>query len=196
MEIWKDIEGYEGLYQVSDMGNVRSFDRVIEVERNGITMKQHRKGKVLRQLPRRHGYLAVFLYKSDGRRTHESVHRLVASAFCERENEATEVNHKNEIKTDNRAENLEWITHKENTNYGTTQERRSAKIRNNERSTPIRQKTLDGELVKEYPSIGEAFRQTGYRQGNIHKCLKGTYSHAYGYKWEYVNNGNNGESLL
>lgn len=195
MELWKDIKGYEGLYQVSNEGNVRSVDRIVQVERNGSQFEQCRKGRIIRQLARRHGYLAVFLYK-DGERIQVSVHRLVAEAFCEKKQGATEVNHKNEIKTDNRAENLEWVTHKENTNYGTAQQRRSEKTRNNERSTPIRQKTLDGEVVKEYPSIAEAFRQTGCGKGNIHKCLKGTYSHAYGYKWEYVNNGNNGESLL
>lgn len=198
MELWKDIQGFEGLYQVSNMGNVRSFDRVIEVERNGITMKQHRKGKVLRQLPRKHGYLAVFLYKSDGKRTHESVHRLVASAFCERKKEATEVNHKNEIKTDNRAENLEWITHKENTNYGTAKERRNQTCREKRiRWKAVRQYDLDGNLVAEYPSLKEMEKQTGFSDGNVCAYLRGkipSTRRPYGFHWEYVK-GNKTEEV-
>ena len=199
MEIWKDIEGYEGLYQVSDMGNVRSFDRVIEVKRNGIVMKQHRKGKVLRQLPRRHGYLAVFLYKTDGKRAHESVHRLVASAFCERKNEATEVNHKNEIKTDNRAENLEWITHKENSNYGNAQIKRVQTCREKRiRWKAIEQYDLDGNLIAEYPSMSEMEKQTGFSKANVCTYLRGKLPptrRPYGFHWEYKQD-KNGESLL
>ena len=169
METWKPIKGYEGLYEVSDLGRVRGLRRNI----------------ILNGLKRNHGYLAVCLYKDGEPRKQESIHRLVAEAFCEKADGETEVNHINENKTDNRASNLEWITHIDNTNYGTAQARRSRKIRNNNRSTPVSQYTLDGEYIKTYPSIGEVHRETGFAQGNIHKAMNGKYSHAYGYKWQY-----------
>lgn len=169
METWKPIKGYEGLYEVSDLGRVKGL----------------RKNTILRGLPRRHGYLAVFLYKTDEPRRHESIHRLVAEAFCEKADGQTEVNHINEDKTDNRACNLEWVTHKANANCGTVQKRRAEKIRNNSRSTPVAQYTLDGEYIKTYPSIGQVHRDNGFAQGNIHKALNGQYKQAYGYKWQY-----------
>lgn len=198
IEIWKDIVGYEGLYQVSNMGNVRSADRTIKVKRGDSEYFLTTKGKVLRGQARRHGYLSVWLYKLDGSKRQESIHRLVAEAFCIRRDGDTDVNHKNEIKTDNRASNLEWCTHKENSNYGTAQQRRleTDRVRGN-RCKPIRQYDLQGNLIAEYPSLKEASMQTGIASGNICKHIQGNkqYSHVGGYHWEYVKRGNKAESL-
>lgn len=169
METWRPIKGYEGLYEVSDLGRVKGL----------------RKGTILQGLPRRHGYLAVFLYKKGEPRKQESIHRLVAEAFCEKPNGKTEVNHINEDKTDNRACNLEWITHQDNARHGTAVQRRVAKQINGVRSTPIAQYTLDGKYIKTYPSIAQAYRDNGFAQANIHKALNGQYKQAYGYKWQY-----------
>lgn len=173
METWKPIKGYEGFYEVSDLGRIKGL----------------RKNTILRGIPRRHGYLSVFLYKDGVPRKHESIHRIVAEAFCEKPNNKCEVNHINEDKTDNRACNLEWITHKANTNHGTAQKRRIEKQINGIRSTPVEQYTLDGQYIKTYPSIGQVFRETGFKQGNVHRAMNGKYRQAYGYKWRYADKG-------
>lgn len=104
MEIWKDIEGYEGLYQVSSLGNVRSLD-----------YNHTKKSKVLKQQKagRNYEYLSVALCKQ-GTVKRVSVHRLVASAFIENKLNKPQINHKNKVTTDNRVSNLEWCTNYEN----------------------------------------------------------------------------------
>ena len=117
-ETWKDIQGYEGLYQVSDLGRIRSLDRVVNAK-NG--SKQTKKSRILVQEITIHGYCRVRIFNCDGKAKHYAVHRLVLSAF----NGASDlpVNHINEIKTDNRLVNLEYCTAKENCNHGTRNER-------------------------------------------------------------------------
>lgn len=173
MEIWKDVKGYEGLYQVSNLGNVRS-------ERG-----------ILKPQVRQHGYLGVMLYYRGGHKTRHfkqfSVHRLVAEAFIPNPYGYAEVNHIDENKTNNRADNLEWVSHFQNCHHGTAIERRVEKQTNGKLSKAIDQYTLDGKFVAHYPSLAEANRQTGFAQGNICRNLKGDphYSHAYGYVWRY-----------
>ena len=112
-EIWKDIIGYEGLYQVSDLGNIKSLSRIKFV--NGkypiIT-----KDKILKFKTDKDGYELVGLYKN-GVESKKRVHRLVAVAFIPNPKNKPDVNHKNGIKKDNRASELEWCTKKENTNH-------------------------------------------------------------------------------
>lgn len=120
MEIWKDIAGFEGLYQVSNLGNVRSLDRVDGRGRNI-------KGFLRRQVLNKNGYLYVNLSKH-GKPNNYSVHRLVATAFVNNPAHKETVNHINENKTDNRAENLEWVTLIENLRYG-SHDRRVAETR-------------------------------------------------------------------
>jgi hypothetical protein len=111
MEIWKDIEGYEGLYQVSNLGNIKSLNY------NHTGKEKLRKTNI-----DKHGYLGVVLYKNK-KSTRKKIHRLVAFHFCEGYGENLVVNHKDEDKTNNVWTNLEWITQKENTNYGIRNEK-------------------------------------------------------------------------
>lgn len=166
MENWKDIIGFEGLYQVSDLGRVKSFY-------NG-------KERVLVGVKNTNGYLKVGLWK-DGKVKQYRVHRLVAEAFIPNPYGLPEVNHKDECKTNNAVSNLEWCDNRYNNNYGTRTER-SAKAQ----SRTVHQYTLDGSLVRSYPSVMEAERSTGCNHGYISKCCNGKYKQAYGYIWSYT----------
>lgn len=179
-EIWKDIEGYEGLYQVSSFGRVRSLDRSHRMK-NGYVRSI--KGRVLAQSIKNSGYYKVQLSK-DGTQKTFMVHRLVAKAFIPNPDELETVNHKDENKLNNKASNLEWMNIKDNTNYGTHNYRVAVS-----QGHPIVQLTLDGDYVNTYHSIGEAGRQTEIDRTGINKVILGKayYSHNYCwcYEWEY-----------
>lgn len=109
-EIWKPVKGYEGFYEVSNLGRVKSLDRIDSLGRN-------HKGIILRPNHNRHGYEYVCLRKN-GNKKFKNIHRIVAEAFIENPSELPQVNHKDEDKTNNRVDNLEWCTAKYNMNYG------------------------------------------------------------------------------
>ena len=176
-EEWRDVVGYEGLYQVSDQGRVKSLERKISHWRGG---ERTVKERILKPRTNRYGYLIVGLY-AGGKQKMLTVHRLVCQAFHENLDNKPQVNHLNEDKKDNRACNLEWCTRIENCNHGTRNER-SAK----NRSKSVGQYTLDGELVKIWPSAKEVERQAGFHRGIICKAAKGNYKTAYGFIWKYV----------
>lgn len=110
MEQWKSVIGYEGFYEVSDHGRVRSLGRVI-MRKNGSPLRIPPKVKA--QCEGTHGYMVVSL-STEGITTTHCVHRLVAEAFIPNPDEKRCVNHINEVKTDNRLFNLEWATQSEN----------------------------------------------------------------------------------
>lgn len=116
-EIWKDIEGYEGYYQVSNLGRVRSLDHI---DCRG----RHIKGKTTKQLKDKDGYYYVQLNKN-GVQTKKKVHRLVAIAFIPNPENKREVSHLDETKTNNQVSNLEWATSKENNNMPIRRQRLS-----------------------------------------------------------------------
>lgn len=165
MEIWKDIAGYEGLYQVSNWGRVKSL--------------WFSKEKILKGGRNNKGYLSVLLCK-DGKIKRHLIHRLVAEAFIPNPLNLSEVNHKSEDKLDNRVENLEWCDHKYNNNYGTRNDRISEKL-----SKTVLQFSKTGEFIKEWESMIEIQRQLGYSQGNISNCCTGRCKSVYGYIWKY-----------
>ena len=175
-ELWKDIPNYEGLYQASNLGRVKSLER-FRKGRNGslVTVKE----KILKPGLNQYGYYQVQLCKNSKVRFY-LVHRLVYEAFNAPIPENMQVNHINEVKTDNRFENLNLMTPKENSNWGSRNER-SAK----NRSKAVLQFTLDDILVKEYPSIHQAERETGFAIQNISACCKGKLKTAYNFKWKY-----------
>jgi len=135
-EIWKPVVGFETRYEVSNMGRIRSLPHETLIEqRNGKSYILKKKGMYVTPQPRRHGYLAVWLYGNGGNNGRAgkqySVHRIVAEAFIPNPQGYTEVNHINEDKSDNRACNLEWCSHVQNSNHGTRGERIGRRNREN-----------------------------------------------------------------
>lgn len=188
-EIWKDVVGYEGIYEVSNLGNIRSLDRQMLVNRKNGSYYLPLPGKLLKPQKLRHGYVGVWLYKDanqNGRNGKlKSIHRIVAEAFCEKPDGKDEVNHINEIKDDNRAENLEWCDRIENCNHGTRGERLSKAGTNGKQSKAVYQFSPEGKLIAVFPSMAEVQRTTGFRKGNIWKQMVGQRDTAYGFKWSH-----------
>lgn len=164
IEEWKDILGYEGLYQISNLGNVRSL--------------KWGKKRILKTIKNNKGYLQIGLSK-EGRKVHQLIHRLVAAAFIPNPDNLPQVNHKDECKSNNRVDNLEYCDCTHNINYGTRNER-VGKTKNK----PI----FCIELNKAFESTVEAARWVGKSNAhiNINYCLKGKYKTAYGYHWKYI----------
>ena len=176
-EEWRDVVGYEGLYQVSDQGRVKSLERKVKHWRGGERIQKER---ILKTYIDRDGYLKLRLC-AGGKSRLFFVHRLVCQAFHENSGNKPQINHINEIKTDNRACNLEWCTCKENINHGSRNERVAKAL-----GKPIGQYKLDGQLIKVWPSAAIVERQTGFSQGYIWGVANGKYKQAYGFTWKYV----------
>ena len=176
-EEWRDVAGYEGLYQVSSEGRVKSLERTF-IDKIG--RERYVKECFLKPGSDRGGYLRVGLCDGGKRKTLK-VHRLVCEAFHENPDNKPQVNHINEIKTDNRACNLEWATARENSNFGTRTERLGKA-----QSKPVGQYTLDGDLVKAWQSVNEVQRQTGFGCGNICNVANGKRKTAHGFIWKYI----------
>lgn len=175
-EIWKDITGYEGLYQISNLGDLRNI-------------KFYRKIK-----PYKHkGYLRVALCKNN-HCIHFYVHRLVAQEFILNPENKPEVNHKDGNKLNNCVDNLEWITRKGNMEHArktglwrVTENMKKALIIYHKK--PVSQYTMTGEFVRSFDSAKSASNYTNINSGNITLCSKGKRNSAGGYVWEYTNRG-------
>lgn len=174
MEEWRNIDEYEGLYQVSNCGRVKS------------TQYYHGTYERIMKLNKRNdGYIGVQLWKN-GKCKSYLVHRLVAQAFLNNPYNLTEVNHKDEDKSNNNVNNIEWCNRVYNNNYGTVKQRIAYKMTNGKLSKTVYQYTLDGEFIAEYPSTHEVERQTGFNNAYIGKCCLGKFKTAYGYIWKYA----------
>lgn len=178
-EFWKDIEGYEGYYQISTYGRVKSL-------RYGSNMYcRFMKERVL-SASDSHGYLKVSLFL-EAKEQQYLIHRLVAEAFLPKWHPSfNQVNHKSEIKTDNTVQNLEWCDSKYNCNYGTASKRTAEKNTNGKKAKRVARYTLEGALIDIFPSLNEVQRQLGLPTSNICNAIhnKGQNS-AYGYLWKY-----------
>lgn len=179
-EIWRPVKNYEGLYEVSNFGRVRSCDRMI-FKSNGVV--QNRNSKIRKQVPTRTGYLQVNLSKNNIQKM-VTVHKLVAQAFLPNPKGYSEINHKNEDKSDNRSINLEWCSRAYNNSYGTRISRIVAKNKNGALSKPIFQVTFSGKIVNFWPSAKEAGRH-GFDFSKVAMCARGERSQHKGFKWIY-----------
>lgn len=127
MEEWKSIPGYEGLYEISSYGRVKSLDRYVKVKSKSYRLQ---KGKMLSPIKNKYGYLQVFLC-CNGKYKIISVHRLVAEAFIPNPDNLPIINHKDEDKSNNCVENLEWCSHRYNSNYNGVLKKRSQRMKEN-----------------------------------------------------------------
>lgn len=170
METWKDVPGFEGLYQVSDLGRIKSF-------------KKSKKFKspmeyILTPSLTNSGYCIVTLYGENTRRKF-LVHRLVATVFLPNPHNLPQINHKDENKTNNSVKNLEWCTAEYNNAYGT------ARIRSiDTKSTPIAQKTYDGKTIAVYRSTRIASEILGINIGTLRSAIQ-SHSQCRGHYYEY-----------
>ena len=183
-EEWRDIKGAEGTYQISNQGRVRSVDRI---DANGAK----RNGIILSQKVARSGYKTVSLYFNQ-RWHHPSVHRLVAEAFIPNPNNLPQVNHKDEDKTNNCVDNLEWCSAKYNTNYGLRNKKAGENISKANRGKPQPQRCkeiekfdMDGNYITTYGSVGEAANSIGKPSSYISTCLIGKTKSCNGFIWRY-----------
>lgn len=179
IEIWKPIMGYEGVYEVSNLGRVKSLDRWVNDRRGSRLIK----GVILTIWKARGGYVCVSLNK-EGKRQNRPIHRLVCEAFLPNPNNLPEVNHKDENKTNNCVVNLEWCSRDYNLHYGTRTKRSGDKHRK-----PIIQFTKGGELVKKWDSATEAGKVLNINTSLIISCCKQRKHNnsAGGFRWEYYN---------
>lgn len=175
-EVWLDVVGYEGLYQCSSTGRVRSLDRIVYVEK-GNGFNKRLKGSI-RKIHDRSGYKTVALFK-EGKKESHYVHRLVAEAFVPNPNNHPMVNHKDESRDNNEAENLEWCTHQYNLNYGTSSKRKNKKL-----STPVVGIHVESGKKITFPSMMEAGRN-GFHQSEISLCCNGKKDQHKNYKWKF-----------
>ena len=171
-EEWRPVDGYSGMYEVSNLGNVRSVTRVVG---NGRLIK----GQQIRQFERA-GYLSARLSKNHHGKFY-LVHRIVARAFVPNPHNLPIINHKDENKLNNRADNLEWCTHSYNIQYGGCIE----KIARSNGSSVV-QILKNGERVL-WNSMKEAERRTGVRHQDISRACRGIRESAGGFIWKYAN---------
>ena len=189
MEIWKDIKGYEGLYQVSSLGNVRSLDTMINCKGAKNIDKHLRKGKVLKKYIGTSGYYTINLSKNSKIKVYR-VHRLIANAFIPNINNLPLINHKDGNKLNNNINNLEWCTYaynnKEAYRIGLKVGAEKGKYgKYSKFSKPLLQYSVNGELIKEWENAEQVKRELGYCPENIRNVCNGRRKIANGYIWKY-----------
>lgn len=180
-EIWRDIKGFEGRYQVSNMGRVKSLARYVTIRNKvgGLTDRPVPERIICTNKTKR-GYLIVTLCK-DAKMYFYSLHRLVALHFCDGYKPGLIVNHKDENPLNNRADNLEWCTYKYNSNYGTAVERSTKK-----QWKAIAQYDKDGNLIATYKNGKEAFEKTGFPRPCISDWCRGAHPCRAGFIWKFI----------
>ena len=178
-EIWKDIVGYEGLYQVSNMGRVRSKERIFESKGTG---RYKRNAQILSLGKHSKGYLTVTLFKN-GKYKRFLIHRLVAKSFLPRDIFKNQVNHIDGNKTNNNISNIEWCDSSENQIH-----RRDILKKKFAPGKPVIQIDNKGNNIREFESISQAAKSTGIKSQNISCVCQGKNRQAGGFRWEFIKN--------
>lgn len=182
--MWKDINGYEGIYQISNLGNVVSLDRIsTKRDRWGKIIDYHLKSKIIKTSHNNKGYSIIHLYKNKKSKTF-LLHRLVAEAFIPNPKGLLEINHKDENKDNNCVDNLEWCTRKQNNNYG-IQSKDGRRSTSKFRMKKVCQYDHNRNLINVFDGIRLAEEKTGIANQNICKCCQGKVEKAGGYVWKY-----------
>ena len=180
-ERWKPIKNFEGLYEVSNMGRFRSvFKYKNTIVRSGSPAVISVRPKLLYLNKTHSGYYHVVLHK-ESKRYEYSVHRLVALHFCEGYKRGYVVNHKDEDKSNNRADNLEWCTGLYNQRYGTAIQRAAES-----HWRKVAQYDLAGNLIATYDSVKEAAKATGYNYVSLSDWCRGAHTPKNNYRWAYI----------
>ena len=186
-EEWKDISGYEGRYQISNMGRIRSLPRIVK---NGIG-ECHKKGKILKPQKAVNGYMRATLCNEKYYK-HFKIHRLVAEHYIPNPENKPQVNHINGDKTDNRVDNLEFCTHEENIKHAIKnglidlEKRKLEMIKlGKKRAKKVNQYDLEHKFIKRWDSLKEASETLNINYGNISSCCIGNHKTAGGFIWEY-----------
>ena len=175
MEIWKDIPGYEGLYQVSNLGNIKNINRCFNDKKG---RKYIVKEIICKPSIDTSGYRQIVLTKNKNRKSHK-VHRLVAMAFIPNPNSLPQINHKDENKQNNNVDNLEWCTQEYNCQYGTRPYRCAVHFNHKVKQY------FNGKEINEYSSLKEASKKTNIKYQGISKCCRNKQKTAGGYEWKY-----------
>ena len=187
VEEWRPIAGYEGLYEVSSLGRVRSLDKYRKFfDFNGNEHSRLVKGRVRKLQLATNGYYTVSLNIAGRGESRKLVHRLVAEAFVPNPDNLPEVNHKDCCKTNNLPDNLEWCDRVYNVNYADAREKHALL-----RGRRVEQLTISGEHVAFYDSAAQASRVSNgaFKYSNLNKALsdkRKRTGYAYGYQWRYV----------
>lgn len=183
-EIWRDIKGYEGLYQISSIGRVKRLEKI---RRNGRGYRKY-KEQITDGYIDDVGYRYVILTK-ERKEKRFRLHRLVAEAFIPNPDNKPEIDHINTNRTDNRIENLRWVTRKENLNNKITKIKMShlpkPKGKNHPRARKVQQFNIDGTFVKEYDCIKDAVVETNGSKAGIILCCQGKRKTSGGCLWKY-----------
>lgn len=185
-EIWKDIPGYQGYYQISSLGKVKSLKRLVNSSKSAIGLRIVGE-RILKTRIDKYGYETVILRKNN-KDKHYTIHRLVASVFLDNPDNLPSINHKDLNKLNNYYLNLEWCSTDYNNKYAGRQDLINAILRNKVFGNPqIKQINLETNEALVFKSLHEASKATGYSRQEISRCcrkLRGPYKNCC---WEFIN---------